>query len=421
MFGVWKKQQMSDTKTSIIVVGGGTAGWMAASYLSVHGYQVTLIESHRVPIVGVGESTLPALNYFCQQLGLAESEWMSQCSAVYKLGINHRGWNSSKSNFWHYFIYNRHQQENQHQHIKNNTLPNIDLLEYAYHVDASEIGHSIARPIAFKHGCQHLIEHVSQVLVDDNGISGIVTESGKTISADYYIDCTGWAKLLAKPVGIKYSQYSQFLNNRAIACPQPPEATPNRYTITYRKSAGWMWEIALTHRRGSGYVYSSEHMTDEQAVTEFCQQFPLTDVSKINFLKFTPEKCINPLHKNVVAVGLSAGFIEPLEATGLFFIQYLIEGFHKTVSGNKNPEVFNRAQSKLMDEVYDYILCHYTLSGNTDSEYWRYYNDLETKLNTKKIAMTRAAAPDTNKWTGSSLFSPYSWWALLDGYGLTND
>jgi len=402
----------------ILVVGGGTAGWMCAAYLSVKGYTVTVIESERIPIVGVGESTLPAMNHFCQELGLDESDWMPSSHSIFKLGINHRGWSKNKSDFWHYFIYNRDQQETQHHYIDSGTLPPQEKLEYAYHVDANEFGYSIAKPIAFKNGCVHIVDHIDRVDVDESGIVGLSTESGQYLTADYYIDCTGWAKLLATPVGINYQEYTDFLNDRAIACPQEAFDYTNRYTITYRKSAGWIWEIALDNRRGVGYVYSSKYISDEQAIDEYCEQYPNTDRSKIRFLKFTPEKCLNPVHKNVVAVGLSAGFIEPLEATGLFFVQYIITGFHKIISKNRKPDSFNRAQRKLMDETYNYILCHYTLSGHDDTEYWRYYQELEKRLNTRANALRLAQQPDTNKWIGSSLFFPYNWWAVLDGYGI---
>jgi hypothetical protein len=403
---------------SIIVVGGGTAGWMAASYLSVKGYQVTVIESDQVPIVGVGESTLPAINYFCSQLGLKESDWMPQVNAVYKLGINYRGWTKKDSSFWHWFIYDRRRQESQTQYVNTNTLPAQQDLEYGYHVDAIKFGYGIAKPVAFKHGCVHVVDHIETIDSDNSGIVGLVGKSGVRYTADYYVDCTGWTKLLAKAVGISYSPYTHLLNDRAIVCQQEPLDKINNFTITHRKSAGWIFEIALTNRRGVGYVYSSKFITDEQAIEEYCEQYPATDRSRIRRLKFTPEKCLNPLHKNVMAIGLSAGFIEPLEATGLFVVQHAIEGFHKTISTNRNPKIFNRAQQKVMDEIAAYILAHYTLANQNDTAYWRYFQDLERTLETKKTVIKNASGTDVGHWQGTGLFFPYNWWALLNGYDL---
>lgn len=406
---------MKETK-SIIVVGGGSAGWMTAAYLSVKGCKVTLIESEEVPIVGVGESTLPAMNNFCHELGLNEAQWMDSCFAIPKLGIKHIGW--SKENWWHWFLYDRQHQATQINYINNNTLPKQSALEYGYHVDAVAFGQSL-KPLALQNGCQYLVDHIADIRLDNAGaIASLITTSGNTLTADYYIDCTGWAKVLSNAVGTEYQRYDNLLNDTAIACPQALTGNAERYTKTYKKSAGWIWEIALTNRRGVGYVYSSQHISDEQAIEEYCEQYPDTDKSKIRKLKFTPEKCLNPFNKNVCAIGLSAGFIEPLEATSLFMTQYNIMNFYKIISTDRNPAVFNRSQTKLVDEIYLYILAHYTLCGSQENNYWKHYSNLEQQLNTKQLVINRAAESDVGKWNSSKLFFPYSWWALLDGYGL---
>lgn len=408
---------MTDKK-SIVVVGGGSAGWMSAAYLSAKGHAVTLVESDNVPIVGVGESTLPAMNSFCQELGLTEEQWMPMCSAVKKLGIWHCDWNDDPQSWWHWFVYDRQQHHTQIKYL-NKPFPPQHRLEYGYHVDAVQFGQSL-KPLAQQHGCQHIVDHVVSVgLGSDGAIDHLVTEGGKILKADYYVDCTGWAKLLCKAVGTRYEPYQDLLNDSAIACPQPLTGEPKPYTITRRMSAGWTWEIALTHRRGVGYVYSSQYISDQDAIEEYCKQYPETDRSRIRKLKFTPEKCLDPFNKNVCAVGLSAGFIEPLEATSLFLTQYNIMRFNDVISNGRDPKVFNRMQSRLVDEIYLHILAHYTLAGRTDNEYWQYYCDLEQRLNTEKLVRERAAQPDVGQWSPSKMFFPYSWWALLYGYGMT--
>lgn len=403
---------------TIVVVGGGSAGWMSASYLAVKGCKVVLIESPDVPIVGVGESTLPAMNAFCHELGLTESQWMAMCSAVYKLGIHHCDWNHNPDSWWHWFIYDRQRQQSQHNYIATNTLPPQPLLEYGYHVDATQFGQSL-KPLAMAHGTTHIVDTVKNVMLDNNGwITGLSTMNHGTVSGDYYLDCTGFAKVLAGPVQISYEPLPYLLNDRALACPQPSLASINRYTITKARSAGWMWEIALTHRRGTGYVYSSAYISDQDAIQEFLKEYPDSDASKIRKLRFRPERCLNPFHKNVLAVGLSSGFIEPLEATSLFMIQYNIMNFWATMSSGRSPAVFNRAQKRVVDDIYLHILAHYTLTNRKDTPYWQYYQTLESQIATIAQIQDRARLADTGMYQGSSLFFPYNWWALLQGYGL---
>lgn len=402
----------------IVVVGGGTAGWMAAAYLSKKGCEVTLVESPDVAPVGVGESTLPAMNQFCQELGLNESDWMPQSNSVHKLGIKHVGWKPD-SEWWHWFVYDRNRDADQIDYINSNTLPPIDNLEYAYHVDADKFGITVAKPIALANGCVHITDHIVSLELDNvGGIDYIIGRSGNEYKAEYYVDCTGFAKVLSRAVGTVYEPYTELINDRALVCTQPALDTPNRYTTTYRKSAGWIWELSLTNRRGTGYVYSSEYITDADAIDEYCAHYPGTDKSKIRVLNYTPEKCLNPFNKNVIAVGLSSGFIEPLEATSLFLTQYNITLFYRVISEKKIPITFNRLQTKLVDEIYLFILAHYTLIADDSNDYWQHYQLVEARLDTLATARKFAAEPDVMSWKVSRLFFPYSWWAMLKGYGI---
>ena len=412
-------KHMNNQNKSILVVGGGTAGWMAAGYYSKKGYPVTLIESPDVNVVGVGESTLPAMNWFANFLGMEEQDWMPLSDSVFKMAIKHEGWNDRESNWWHWFIYDRTTHEEQFEHLKNNTLPPREKLEYGYHVDAFKFGDTIAKTTALKHGCKHIVGHVTDVIGNpESGIEKLITGTGLELSADLYIDCTGWRRLLASKVGMEYHRYEHLLNDRAVTTAQPSLPTINRYTTTIAKSAGWIWEIPLTTRRGCGYVYSSKHISDEQAVEEYCEHYPGTDKSKLNFLKFVPEVCLNPINQNVVCVGLAGGFIEPLEATSIFLTQYMIVQSEMFASGERPAGAINRSQKKVFDHTAKFVLCHYTLSGRTDTEYWRYYNDLEKKINTLDYVKQKAAEKDVEQWNSTNLFFPCSWWAMLNGYEL---
>lgn len=399
-------------KKHICIVGGGTAGWMAAAFFSKNNYKVTLVESANVPIIGVGESTLPAMTSFCRGLGLDDTTWMNKVQAVHKLGICHRGWKKdSRTDWWHWFEYDRTKHEGKHDYIKTGALPE-SVFEYAYHVDAIKFGNEVCKPVAYENNCTHIIDDVTDVVVAEKGIERIETANNGPILADFYIDCTGFAKVLAKRIGIVYKDFEHVINDRAIACPQESLDTINRFTITRKMKFGWNWEIALQNRRGAGYVYSSKFVSDEDAIEEYLELYPNTDKNKLRVIKFKSEYSENPINKNCATVGLSAGFLEPLEATAIWLIQYFIEGVHKTLKDNKDPRVFNKAQSKVMHEIYYFILCHYTLSDHEDTAYWRYFKDLEKNLNTKEHVRAKALENDSNPEKYTKIFHPYSWWSM---------
>lgn len=399
------------SKTSVLIVGGGTAGWMAAAFFSRQGMTVTLIESAQVPIIGVGESTLPAMTKFCQNLGLEEHQWMPQVNAIHKLGIRHQGWSHNGQDWWHWFVYDRKSQDTHHDYVRDGTLPE-SIYEYSFHVDATKFGSLVCGPVARQHGCQHIIDDVLTVTVAEKGITGVVTREHGVLTADFYLDCTGFARVLAKAMGIKYHKFEHAINDRAIACHQPALPSTKRYTQTRCLSAGWNWEIALTNRRGAGYVFSRDYISDDAALQEYLTLYPDTDQSRLRFLDFIPSYTETPIVKNMATVGLSSGFLEPLEATSIWLIQYMIEGVHRILTEKRSAQVFNRAQTRVMNEIYEYILFHYTLSERDDNDYWRYYQQVEQKLNTRSIACQRANLPPADPSTHVRLFTPYNWWSM---------
>ena len=397
---------------SIIVVGGGTAGWMSAAYFSKKGFSVTLIESPRIPIIGVGESTVPAMTTFCREIGLKESDWMDKVGAIHKLGICHKGWKKgSTTDWWHWFEYDRTKQESRHEYLKNGTLPS-STLEYAYHIDAIKFGNEVCKPVAVANKCKHIVDDVISVITNDSGIEGVKTSNNGILTADFYIDCTGFAKILSSALDIKYNKFEHVINDSAIACQQDPLESPARYTLTRKMNAGWNWEIALQNRRGAGYVYSSKFISDEDAIKEYVSLYPDTNKDKLRVLKFNPEYTETPIYKNCALIGLSSGFLEPLEATSIWLIQYFIEGTHAIIKDNRNPKVFNKAQLKIMKEIHYFILCHYTLSDHDDTEYWRYYKTLEKQLNTKEYVKIKSKEKDSNPTKYNKFFHPYSWWSM---------
>ena len=393
----------------IAVVGGGTAGWMAAAYLSKT-FDVTIIESADIPIVGVGESTLPIVKKFCDDLGLDEADWMPLCQAEYKLGIRHEGWKKDRKDpWWHWFLYDRNKDSEMLKHVENHTVPPSG--SYAYHVDAMKFGSAVMKPVALKNGAKHLIDTVEDVALNADGeIDHLLLKNNGPKCFDLYVDATGFAKVLAKKVGINYLPYEHLINDSAVACPQEPAPIQNRYTITRTMNHGWMWEIALQNRRGAGYVFSSKHCSDEEAIEEYLQYFPNSDRSKLRVIKFKPEYAENPFYKNVATVGMSCGFIEPLEANSIWMISYNVLGLHRCLTEGKSFDTFNRAFRKTSFEMYDFILSHYTLSDRDHTDYWRYYKDLEQKINTRDRVKEKSKLKDVELGRHPGIFYPYSWW-----------
>ena len=249
-------------------------------------------------------------------------------------------------------------------------------------------------------------------MTDDSGITGLKTKNNGTLIADFYIDCTGFAKVLSSALGIKFKNFKHLINDRAISCNHPQLEKTNRFTITRKMSNGWNWEIALQDRRGAGYVYSSKYISDEDAIKEYLTLYPGTDKSNLRLLKYNPEYTETPIYKNCALVGLSSGFIEPLEATSIWLTQYFIEGIYTTIRNNKKIKVFNKAQLKVMKEIHYFVLCHYTLSDHDDTEYWKYYKLLEEKLNTKEYVKQKSKEQDSNPEKYNKLFHPYNWWSM---------
>lgn len=409
---------MTQPKKTVLVLGGGSAGWMAAGYLAVKGFEVTLIESPDVGIVGVGESTVPAINWLAADMGMQEHEWMPLANATYKMGIRHEDWTHGGSHWFNWFIYDRTKHIQQHRYLYE-TLPSREKLEYGYHVDAFRFGETICKVAAKSHGCRHVIAHVDHVKGNpESGITALTTKDGQTFSADFYIDATGFRKLLANTVGMKYKAYDTHLNNRAIACPQPSLHHLNRYTTTKARDVGWIWEIPLQHRRGTGYVYCSDFISDDQALAEYCHEYPGTDPDSVSWLRFNPEVCTESIKTNVAVVGLSGGFIEPLEATSLFLTYLMVVQAYRHLAEDRRADSLSRNLQQIFDHTAHYVLSHYTLSGRCHNEYWRYFNNLEQEIQTRSRIQDMASQPDRGEWQGDRLFFPYNYWAILDGYGL---
>jgi len=403
---------------TVLVVGGGTAGWLAAGYLSSKGLDVTLVESPQVGIIGVGESTVPAINWIANEMGLSEEEWMPLANATFKLGIKHENWRPDGVTWWHWFLYDRTRQESQMDYVNTHTLPDTDTFEYGYHIDAYKFGETICKTVALKNNCTHIIDHITNVVSDGENIIQVETESGANLSADFYVDCSGFKKILASEIGITYTQYDELINNRAVAASVHDLDLNERYTTTKARTAGWMWQIPLQDRHGCGYVYSDKFLSQEDAIKEFMQEYPSIKRENVKTLKFTPEVANESIKGNVAVAGLSGGFIEPLEATSVFLTYLQIRQAWFYINGERSAKVLNKNIVNVFNETKNFVLAHYTLSGKTDTPYWQYYKNLEEQINTKDMVLMQANKPDYGKWRPGVLFQEYSWWSMAHYFNL---
>ena len=402
----------------ILIVGGGTAGWMAATYLSrflAHtDCRITLVESADIGTVGVGEATIPTMVSFVRNLRIDEHEFMRRCNATYKLGIRFIDWVHNDHAYWHtfgrcgglidgldlfhfwlkaaragresgpYSTYSLHAllaERYKAPRPFRDTSPIIEHGTYAYHLDAAALA-TLLKETATASGVTHHYDDVSNVRLDDRGwIEHIDTASGRSLSADLYVDCTGFdALLIERALGDPWVDWSDtLLCDRAAVMPMPREDTIPPfppYTRSIGLSAGWMWKIPLSHRVGCGYVYSTAHTDDEQAAREMIQAAGVKKRRSVDLrhINMRVGRRRNFWLNNCVSVGLASGFVEPLESTGIYFIQHAMELLMAYFPDQQfNPRLtaeFNHAMSVTYDEVRDFILLHYLMSKRDDHPFW---------------------------------------------------
>lgn len=409
-------QQMKKPPSKIIILGGGTAGWMAANWIqhkwAAMGTKVTLIESEEIGIIGVGEGTTPYFRYFFRDLGVPESEWMPECNATFKAGISFPNWSDTPDNktyfhpfFTHLdvqtgeaFFYNaclRRRGSDVPAHpddffvtaalARNYQAPvprhaMTHEPDYAYHFDSGLLGMYLKKR-AIKLGVEHIVDTVTQVQQSDDGsIAGLYLKSCGFISADFFIDSSGFASLLlGKTLNEKFISFKNNLfNDRAIAM---PTSLDNRQdipaeTVSAAMKCGWSWKIPLVNRFGNGYVYSSDFLSEDQAEQELRNH--LGDAAKgqeARHLRMRVGRVENHWSKNCLGLGLSQGFIEPLEATALMLVQFTIQMFVDLYESADSvldaQQTLNKKINKMFDGVRDYIVAHYHLNTRTDTEYWR--------------------------------------------------
>lgn len=402
----------------VLIVGGGSAGWITAAYMDavLNGpnnkvVDISLIESPDVGRIGVGEATVPSLRDTMRTIGVDEASFMKSADASFKQAIKFVNWLHKDGHAYYHPFDRRPAGRVDRAGLRwlssDRSIPFADTvsvqptlcdaglapkmldnpdyegpLSYAYHVDAEKLADSLCN-LAVARGVRHIKGFVTDVERRQDGfINAVNTREGERLEADLFIDCTGFASILIdKTLGVEHIDYSQWLLcDSAVAMRvlygtyYPGSRRP--YTTATALSSGWVWDIGLASRRGTGYVYSSQYIDKEAAEAELrAHEGPHCLNLPARHLKFRVGRRALPWSHNCVAIGLSSGFIEPLESTGLFLVELaaatLCEYFPFTDNMSGLARAYNRVQQERYEEILDFIVLHYCLSRRTDSEFWR--------------------------------------------------
>ena len=443
---------------SICIVGGGSSGWMSAALLSKKfpKKKITLVESPDIPKMGVGESTLGRFNYYLEQLELKDEDWMSKCDATYKTSIRFKNFREGKGekfqypfgywdcdNFVNFFnlqklygkeIYSTEEFArfcNKNTYFAdygkiNDKIPNSTFdfnIDVAYQLNASKFGVYLKDHIAVPNGVRHIRENVNQIVRKNGVIESIITDH-HAILADLFIDCTGFKSLLLDSEFISFND--QLFNDKAIATHIPytdKETQMKTYTDCVGMSSGWSWTIPLWNEMSTGYVYSSQFISDEDAEKEFREHLNGYD-GEFKYINIKHGKHKEAWVNNVVAIGLAYGFIEPLESTGLLTthenIVYLCKVIHlsEILKGSINQSDisrFNNQVDQKTEDLKNFTIWHYILSSRDDTPYWRAYKDVKIKgINNPKEIISKMLSdingePDGLLYIGAGMnYQPYN-------------
>lgn len=398
------------TVRKVVILGGGTAGWIAAALLKkvlAGAVNIELVESETIGTVGVGEATIPPIRLLNNVLGLNEAEFLRETKATIKLAIKFENWQVQGDSYFHTFgapgrsmaFCHFHHLWRRAQKLGDTTsLWEYDLnylcardgkfapvnakdpileLPYAYHFDAGLYALYL-RKFSEKMGVIRTEGLVSDVMQHGNGdIKSLLLQDGREIEGDLFIDCSGFrGVLIQQKLGAGYDDWSHWLPcDRAVAVPSERFEHTLPYTRAIAHSAGWQWRIPLQHRNGNGLVYSSNHYSDQQAADLLMANLDSTPLADPKFIQFKTGRRRKQWLRNVVSVGLSSGFLEPLESTSIHLIQSavvrLLQLFPHQGINSALVDEYNRQSQLEFEQIRDFLILHYHVNERNDSQFWR--------------------------------------------------
>lgn len=444
----------------VVIVGGGTAGWMTAaglcSVLAPLNLDITLVESEAIGTVGVGEATLPHIRFFNRKLGIDEDALMKATKATYKLGIEFNDWGKIGDSYihpfggfgfpinrcgFHHYISRAHKM-GLPSHLDQYSVPVmaarnarfqpphadpenvLSTFGYAYQFDAGLYANFLRR-FCEDRGVTRIEGRINEVVQskESGEIECVILENGESLNGDFFVDCSGFRGLLiSQTLNVPYRNWTEHLPcDRAVvaACSAAGPELP--YTRATAKSSGWQWRIPLQHRVGNGYVYCSEFISDEKAERSMLGDLEAPPNSEPKRLRFTTGQRQKSWVKNCVAIGLSGGFLEPLESTGIYLIQEaitnLIEMFPTQTSYDVDRKEYNRLMDIEFERVRDFLLLHYVATSRSDSPFWRHLTSMDLPASLKhKMDLFKSTGRVVSYETGA--FKKPSWLSVYYGQNI---
>lgn len=452
---------------SILVVGGGSAGWITANLLNTYvkrsgrPTKITLVESPEVPIIGVGEATVPTIRRTLSVIGLSEQDVLTSADATFKSLIRFKDWNLGETydhpfdrrprpqtdgaaNFWTAQYGKPFDKAFSPLSVlaDENIAPKplrapqyMGHFPYAYHLDAVKLALKLAE-FGRENGIAHTFGHVSKVNMSPEGmIESVDTDKGETLKADLFVDCTGFKSLLlGETLGVPQRHYGKYLLcDRAVTMQVPYDVWRPAKILPYTKATardyGWQWDINLQTRRGTGYVYSSAFLSETDAEAALRKyEGPHSKDIPARHIRYSSSKREVSWKKNCVAIGLSDGFLEPLESSGLYFIEIAVQAVgimldDYRVAPDATTRHFNGIVNDLYEEILSFINLHYVISNRRDTEFWRAATAPEAVVDDlkDKIEIWKHRSPNQLDFGGAQrLFAQDSFEFILHGMNWVN-
>ena len=447
----------------LVIVGGGTAGWMSAAFFSKiftpQQLRITLVESAEIGTVGVGEATIPPITFFNQIVGVDEGRMLAATEGSFKLGIEFVGWGDPAKSYLHPFgnfggpmgggvsfhsYWLRARKLGYQAELSEFSLSNMAAkagrfdwrtddprdpratMAHAYHFDAALYA-KLLREVAEGRGVRRVEQTIKGVNLDplDGTIASVTLEDGSALAGDFFIDCSGFRGLLiGKALGVGYEDWSSFLPaDRAVAVPSARYEDPVPYTRAIADTAGWRWRIPLQHRTGNGYVYVSDHIGDDQAadvlLKALAAEHPDNKVlADPRFLRFTTGRRKKSRFRNCVALGLSSGFMEPLESTSIHLIQHglikLAGSFPTAKNDPAAAELYNDMMAEEMEQIRDFLVFHYHANQRVGQPLWDRMRHMEVPDSLRhKMDLFRTRGMTI--FPHPSIFQEANWLAVMIG------